>query len=169
MDEQTLVKRAIAGDEDAFLHLIKQYEQTMYRMAFACLRNEHDAIEAIQEATYRSLKKIHTIKEPDYFSTWLVRILLNICHDMRERSRRLELQEDIEISDNAPNYERFEMTDIITKLPKEQQELIFLKYFQDYKNQDIARLQNVPEGTVKSRLHAALKKLKLYFKEKGEL
>jgi len=169
MDEQTLVKRAIAGDEDAFLHLIKQYEQTMYRMAFAYLRNEHDAIEAIQEATYRSLKKIRTIKEPDYFSTWLVRILLNICHDMRERSRRLELQEDIEISDNAPNYERFEMTDIITKLPKEQQELIFLKYFQDYKNQDIARFQNIPEGTVKSRLHAALKKLKLYFKEKGEL
>ncbi|MFT9819673.1 sigma-70 family RNA polymerase sigma factor [Lysinibacillus sp. NPDC056185] len=169
MDEQALVKRAIAGDEDAFLHLIKQYEQTMYRMAFAYLKNEHDAIEAVQEATYRSLKKIHTVKEPGYFSTWLVRILLNICHDMRERSRRLDLQEDIEISDNAPNHERFEMTDIITKLPKEQQELIFLKYFQDYKNRDIAMLQNIPEGTVKSRLHAALKKLKLYFTEKGEL
>ncbi|MGE7946845.1 sigma-70 family RNA polymerase sigma factor [Lysinibacillus sp. NPDC093688] len=169
MDEQALVRRAIAGDEGAFLHLIKQYEQTMYRMAFAYLKNEHDAIEAVQEATYRSLKKIHTIKEPGYFGTWLVRILLNICHDMREKSKRFDLQEDIEIGDDAPNHECFEITDIITKLPIEQQELIFLKYFQDYKNQDIAILQNIPEGTVKSRLHAALKKLRLYFTEKGEL
>ncbi|MCL1696221.1 MULTISPECIES: sigma-70 family RNA polymerase sigma factor [unclassified Lysinibacillus] len=169
MDEEALVRRAITGDEEAFLHLIKQYEQTMYRMAFAYLKNEHDAIEAVQEATYRSLKKIHTVKEPGYFGTWLVRILLNICHDMRKRSSRLDLQEDIEIGDHAPNHERFEITDIITKLPNEQQELIFLKYFQDYKNRDIAILQNIPEGTVKSRLHAALKKLKLYFTEKGEL
>ncbi|WP_254660155.1 sigma-70 family RNA polymerase sigma factor [Lysinibacillus xylanilyticus] len=169
LDEQALVKRAMAGDELAFLQLLNQYEQTMYRMAFAYLKNEHDAIEAVQEATYRSLKKIHTVKESAYFGTWLVRILLNICHDMREKSKRLDLQENIDIGNTASNHERFEMTDIITKLPKEQQELIFLKYFQDYKNQDIAALQNIPEGTVKSRLHGALKKLKLYFMEKGEL
>ena len=82
---------------------------------------------------------------------------------------RFHLQEDIEIGENVHSHDRFEMTDIITKLPKEQQELIFLKYFHDYKNQDIAVLQNIPEGTVKSRLHSALKKLKLYFQEKGEL
>ncbi|KOS68294.1 hypothetical protein AEA09_06800 [Lysinibacillus contaminans] len=169
MDEQAIVKRAIAGDESAFMQLLRQYEQTMYRMAYAYMKNEHDAIEAVQEATYRSLKKIHTLKEPAYFGTWLVRILLNICHDMREKNRRFDLQKDIEISGEAPNHTRFEITDAIAKLTKEQQELIFLKYFQDYKNQDIASLQNIPEGTVKSRLHTALKKLKLYFTEKGEL
>ena len=156
-------------DEATFLQLLKQYEQTMYRMAYAYLKNEHDAIEAVQEATYRSLKKIHTLKEPAYFGTWLVRILLNICHDMREKNLRMDLQQTIEINGETPNHTRFEITDAITKLSKEQQELIFLKYFQDYKNQDIASLQNIPEGTVKSRLHAALKKLKLYFTEKGEL
>ncbi|QQP10938.1 sigma-70 family RNA polymerase sigma factor [Lysinibacillus agricola] len=168
MNEVTLVKRAMAGDETAFLQVLQIYENTMYRTAYAYLKNEHDAIEAVQEATYRCLKKIHTVKEPAYFGTWLVRILLNICHDMREKSMRLDLQEDIEIGDTALNHERFELTDIITRLPREQQELIFLKYFQDYKNQDIAALQNIPEGTVKSRLHAALKKLKLYFM-KGEI
>ncbi|MDD1505548.1 sigma-70 family RNA polymerase sigma factor [Lysinibacillus xylanilyticus] len=156
-------------DEQAFLYLLKQYEQTMYRMAFAYLKNEHDAIEAVQEATYRSLKKKHTLKESAYFGTWLVRILLNVCHDMRKKSMRLHLQEDFEIGENVHTHDRFEMTDIITKLPKEQQELIFLKYFHDYRNQDIAAIQNIPEGTVKSRLHSALKKLKLYFLEKGEL
>ena len=169
MDEHAIVKRAIAGDESAFLQLLQQYEQTMYRMAYAYLKNEHDAIEAVQEATYRSLKKIHTLKEPAYFGTWLVRIILNICHDMHEKNVRYDLQQDIEIQGKTPNYTRFEMTDAIRKLSKSQQELIFLKYFQDYRNQDIAAIQNIPEGTVKSRLHTALRKLKLYFTEKGEL
>ena len=169
MEDYAMVKRAIAGDESAFLQLLQQYEQTMYRMAFAYLKNEHDAIEAVQEATYRSLKKIHTLKEPAYFGTWLVRILLNICHDMQKKNVRYNLQQDIEIEGEETDYTRFEMTDAIMKLSKSQQELIFLKYFQDYRNQDIAAIQNIPEGTVKSRLHTALKKLKLYFTEKGEL
>ncbi|MDM5248832.1 sigma factor [Lysinibacillus sp. G4S2] len=113
MDEQSLIRRAMAGDERAFLQLLSQYEETMYRMAFAYLKNEHDAVEAVQEATYRSLKKIHTVKESAYFGTWLVRILLNICHDMREKRMCLDLQEDIEIGDTVSNHERFEMTDII--------------------------------------------------------
>ncbi|MFJ7953395.1 sigma-70 family RNA polymerase sigma factor [Lysinibacillus sp. NPDC096418] len=169
MDEITLVKRAMAGDEAAFLQVLKIYENTMYRTAYAYLKNEHDAIEAVQEATYRSLKKIHTLKEPSYVGTWLVRILLNICTDMREKSSRHVLKETIEQRGEIPDDSRFEITEAIAKLPKEQQELIFLKYFQDYKNQDIATLKNIPEGTVKSRLHTALKKLKFYFSEKGEM
>ena len=140
MDEHAIVKRAIAGDDSAFLQLLKQYEQTMYRMAYAYLKNEHDAIEAVQEATYRSLKKIHTLKEPAYFGTWLVRILLNICYDMHEKHLRIDLQQDLEIQSETPNLTRFEMTEAIMKLSKSQQELIFLKYFQDYKNQDIATI-----------------------------
>lgn len=169
LDEIALVKHAMAGDETAFLQVLKIYENTMYRTAYAYLKNEHDAIEAVQEATYRSLKKIHTLKEPSYIGTWLVRILLNICHDMREKSSRHVLKETIEQQGETPSYGRFEMIEVIAKLPKEQQELIFLKYFQDYKNQDIATLKNIPEGTVKSRLHTALKRLKLFFVEKGEM
>ena len=169
LDETTLVKCAMEGDEAAFLEVLKIYENTMYRTAYAYLKNEHDAIEAVQEATYRSLKKIHTLKEPSYVGSWLVRILLNICHDMREKSSRHVLKETIEQQGEIPNDNRFEMTEAIAKLPREQQELIFLKYFQAYKNQDIAALKNIPEGTVKSRLNTALKKLKLYFSEKGEM
>lgn len=168
LDEQALVKRAITGDEQAFLCLIQNHEQTLYRMAFAYLRNEHDAVEAVQETTYRSLKKIHTLKEAAYFGTWLVRILLNICHDMREKRLRVDLQENVEMGAHSQDHQRFEMTDMIAKLPKAQQELIFLKYFHDLQNKEIAALHNIPEGTVKSRLHTALSKLKHYFMEKGE-
>ena len=85
-----IVGKAIKRDEQALLQVLESYEDVMYRTAFAYLKNEHDAIEAIQETTYRSFKKIHTLKEPRYVGTWLVRILLNVCHDMHRRKNRIE-------------------------------------------------------------------------------
>lgn len=154
-----LAKRAIAGDEEAILEILKVNEEILYRTAFAYLRNEHDAIEAIQELTYRTFKKIHTVKNPAYINTWLVRILINICLDMKKKQEKLIFKDQIELP-SAPDDKQFEIANLIEQLPKDQQELIYLKYFQDLKNQEIAQLQNIPEGTVKSRLHSTLKKLR---------
>ncbi|WP_371514474.1 sigma factor [Solibacillus sp. R5-41] len=60
------------------------------------MKNEHDAIEAYQEMTYRSLKNIHKLKEPNYLKTWLIRILINICLDMKLKQSRLVLTNEIE-------------------------------------------------------------------------
>jgi len=154
-----LAKRAIAGDEEAILDLLKEQEDILYRTAFAYLRNEHDAIESMQELTYRTLKKIHTVKKPAYINTWLVRILINICLDMKKKQEKLIFKDPLEIP-VASDDKQFEIADLIEQLPTDQQELIYLKYFQDLKNQEIAQLQNIPEGTVKSRLHSTLKKLR---------
>lgn len=86
---------------------------------------------------------------------------------MREKRLRVDLLENVETGDHSQDHQRFEI-DMIAKLPKAQQELIFLKYFHDLQNKEIAALHNIPEGTVKSRLHTALSKLKHYFLEKGE-
>ena len=154
-----LAKQAIAGDEQALLELLKLHEDMLYRTAYAYLKNEHDAIEAVQELTYRTLKKIHTVKEPTYIGTWLVRVLINICLDMKKKQEKLlyNYEHDIPSTDD----QQLEMADIIARLPVEQQELIYLKYFQDLKNGEIAQLKQIPEGTVKSRLHKALKKLRV--------
>lgn len=164
--EFDLAKRAIAGDERAIVELLTQHEDTLYRTAYAYLKNEHDAVEAVQELTYRALKKIHTVKEPTYIATWLVRVLINICLDMKKKQKKFVYNQAVEIV--STDQQSFEMADIIASLPKEQQELIYLKYFQDMKNGDIAQLKQIPEGTVKSRLHTTLKKLRVLV-EKEEL
>jgi len=161
-----LAKRAIAGDERALLELLAQHEDTLYRTAYAYLKNEHDAVEAIQELTYRALKKIHTVKGPAYIATWLVRVIINICLDMKKKQEKFVYNYDAEIA--STDQQPFEMADIIASLPIEQQELIYLKYFQDMKNGDIAQLKQIPEGTVKSRLHTTLKRLRVLI-EKEEL
>ncbi len=164
--EIDLAKRAISGDERAIVELLAQHEDTLYRTAYAYLKNEHDAVEAVQELTYRALKKIHTVKEPTYIATWLVRVLINICLDMRKKQKKFIYNQEVEIT--STDHQPLEMADIIASLPKEQQELIYLKYFKDMKNRDIAQLKQIPEGTVKSRLHTTLKKLRVLV-EKEEL
>lgn len=160
-----LEKRAIAGEEQAILELLRRHEDTLYRTAYAYLKNEHDAIEAVQELSYRALKKIHSVKEPGYIATWLVRITINICLDVKKKQEKFVYNHDMEIA--SVDQQPFEIADIIASLPIEQQELIYLKYFQDMKNGDIAQLKQIPEGTVKSRLHTTLKRLRVLIGKEG--
>ncbi|WP_144510081.1 sigma-70 family RNA polymerase sigma factor [Bacillus sp. FJAT-22090] len=160
-----LEKRAIAGEEQAILELLRRHEDTLYRTAYAYLKNEHDAIEAVQELTYRALKKLHTVKEPAYIATWLVRIIINISLDVKKKQEKFVYNHDVEIP--SVDQQPFEIADIIASLSIEQQELIYLKYFQDMKNGDIAQLKQIPEGTVKSRLHTTLKRLRILIGKEG--
>lgn len=166
MDKQSLVMRAINGEERAIIELLRVNEALLYRTAYAYLRNEHDAVDAIQELNLRALKKLHTVKEPQHIDSWLVRVLINICLNMKKKQQRMVLTEIPDLS-SLDEYS-FEMADVIEKLPKHQQELIYLKYFQQLKNDEIAHIQQIPEGTVKSRLHTTLKKLRVLM-GKGEL
>ncbi|GLC90045.1 sigma-70 family RNA polymerase sigma factor [Lysinibacillus piscis] len=159
MDEIDLAKRAINGDETAQLQLFALYKESMYRVAYSYMRNEHDANDALQEMTYQCLKNIHKVQSPHYFKTWLVRIVINTCLMMQRQQKRMVITDQL-MEQPQHMTELFELNDIITQLPTDQQELIHLKYFQDLKNSDIAALHNIPEGTVKSRLHKTLKKLR---------
>ena len=62
MEEVEIAKKAIKGDEQAFLQVMQLYKDTLYRTAFAFLKNEHDALEAMQEVTFRAYQKIHTVR-----------------------------------------------------------------------------------------------------------
>lgn len=161
---EQLAKRAISGDEQAILSLLEHYEETLYRTAYAYLRNEQDALDAMQELAYRAFKKIHQVKEPAYINTWLVRVLINICLDIKKK--RVDYVPDY----TEPSYEQktdFEILDMISGLSEQEQQVIFLKYVEQRTNKEIASVQNIPEGTVKSRVHHALKKLKLLFGQGG--
>ena len=166
MDEIELAKQAINGNEAAQLQLLNLYKEPMYRIAYSYMQNEHDANDALQEMTYQCLKNIHKVQTPQYFKTWLVRIVINTCLMMKRQQKRIVVTNDL-LENSRHMGELFELNDVISKLPMEQQELIHLKYFKDLKNSDIATLQNIPEGTVKSRLHKTLKKLRHLLGEGG--
>ncbi|WP_342513325.1 sigma-70 family RNA polymerase sigma factor [Sporosarcina sp. FSL K6-1522] len=169
MNEHELAKRAVQRDTQAFLEIIQLYKETLYRTAFAFLKNEHDAIEAVQEVTVRAYNKIHTVKEPDYLKTWLVRIMMNYCQDQLRKNKRYTSSEGLQELGTHPNFTHLEIEEALAILPETEQRLIHLMYFQDTKIKDIAVIENIPEGTVKSRLHKTLRTLRNFLSEKGDV
>lgn len=169
MEDLKIVKQAIAGDDESFLFVMKDHKEVLFRTALAFMKNEHDALEAMQEVTYRAYKKIHTVKEPTYVKTWLTRIMMNYCQDQLKNNKRFGNEEQLLAAPTTSNYAQIELQEALKSLTKQEQQLIYLKYFQDVKIKDIAILENIPEGTVKSRLHKIMGNLRKHFTEKGEV
>lgn len=169
MNEVDLAKRAIKRDEQAFLEIIHLYKESLYRTAFAFLKNGHESVEAIQEVTVRAYKKIHTVKEPRYVKTWLIRIMMNYCQDQLRKKKQTVQSDKLYDFGSEMDYTYLEIEEAIATLPEVEQRLIHLMYFQDIKIKDIAVIESIPVGTVKSRLHKTLRTLRSFLSDKGDV
>lgn len=160
MDEIKLVKKAKKGDTACFSELIKRYEQTLYRISMAILKNDHDCADAIQSAILKAYEKMEQLKQPQFFKTWLTRILINECHQLlRFRSRVIpfEITEENGALDKA--YETVEVAEVLEQLPEDTRLIITLFYFEGMKIKEITELLSMPEGTVKTILYRGRKLL----------
>ncbi|OCA83038.1 RNA polymerase subunit sigma-70 [Bacillus sp. FJAT-27225] len=165
--EQT-AKKAIKGDDDAFLHLMNVYKLDLYKTALAFLRNDEEALEAVQEVTFRAYKGIRKLRDATYVKTWLIRIMINYCNDVLRKKKRFVLDEEFILAQGkAENKESLELWDAMQSLDPRSQEILALKYFQDLKIKEIAAALNYPEGTIKTWLNKALKSLKGKLEDKG--
>lgn len=166
---EQLVKKAIRGDDEAFLHLLQLYKIDLYKTALSFLRNEEDALEAVQEVTYRAYKSIRSLKEAAYFKTWLIRIMINYCNDQLKKNKRVVLNgELLKQQEVTVNHDLLELEDILDTLDDRSREILSLKYFHDMKIKEIAGTLQCPEGTVKTWLHLALKALREKLQTKGD-
>lgn len=170
MSEHQLERKAIKGNEDAFLDLMHIHQEALYRTAMSYLKNEEDALEAVQEVTYRAFKHIKTLKEPAYFKTWVTRIMMNYCQDTIKKSKREICEESLLlVFGKKEDYTFLEIEEALAHLSDYERELLHLKYFEDVKIKDIAVMWKTPEGTIKTRLHKALRSFRHHFEEKGEM
>ncbi|USK35283.1 sigma-70 family RNA polymerase sigma factor [Bacillus sp. F19] len=169
MTDPNLAQKAVNGDDGAFLLLMKQHKEQLYRTAFMYLKNETDSLEAVQEVTFRAYKSLHKLKEPAYFTTYLIRIMLNYCHDQMKRKKRIQINNE-ELASSAAGTDSFvylEIEEALHHLDEKYQNVILMKYFHDLKIKDIAQQLNCPESTVKTRLTKALALLRKQLDEKG--
>jgi len=167
MTDTELAEKAIAGNDDAFLSLMFTHKDALYRTALAYLKNEGDALEAVQEVTFRAYEKIHSLKKPEYAKTWLIRIMMNYCRDVLRKQKRFVIDEETVLQHGfSEDYTYLEVEEAMAKLTEEQRELIHMKYLQDVKIKEIAEMSSIPEGTVKTRLYKALKSLRSFFDDK---
>ncbi len=106
-DEATLIRSAQRGDEEAFEQLVRSYDANVLRMAFNLLRSEEDAQDVYQEAFLRVYRKLPTFRFDCSFSTWLYRIVANLCLD-QIRKRKVRKEDAPAISTGDGEMDRFQ-------------------------------------------------------------
>ncbi|MDM5213212.1 sigma-70 family RNA polymerase sigma factor [Peribacillus sp. NJ4] len=164
-----LVKKAQKGDDKAFLKLFQQYEEDIYRMAYVYVKNESDALDVVQEVAYRSFKKIETLKNPEYFKTWLIKIAITSSIDLVRKNKNVvqlkpEYDECISFEDEDIPLS-ITLQELLDQLNEDEKSIVILKFYEGYSFKEIADLLNMPIGSAKSVLYRALGKLRKQFKE----
>ena len=160
-DTIRLVKKAIKGSKAAYGELIAQYQVYLYKTAFLYVKNEADSLDAVQECVTRGLLGIEKLKEPKYFKTWITRILLNCIWQGKKQTQTVALEEYRE--KGVENYlieEKVDLYDAIDSLKEQYKTVVILFYFQELKIKEIARIMEIPEGSVKAYLYRAKKQLR---------
>lgn len=164
-----LVKKAQKGDDKAFIKLFQQYEENIYRMAYVYVKNESDALDVVQEVAYRSFKKIETLKNPEYFKTWLIKIAITCSIDLVRKNKNVvqlkpEYDECISFEDEDIPLS-ITLQELLDQLNEDEKSIVILKFYEGYSFKEIADLLNMPIGSAKSVLYRALGKLRKQFKE----
>lgn len=161
MEVRKQVALAKSGDKTALLDLIMAREREFYGLSYVYLRNEQDAADALQDMIVILYSRIHTLKNDDAFYSWAKQILVRCClTKLRTNKRWVFIPDGHEDSAEHRPEAGLDLLDAVHMLPEAQRDVILLYYYNDKTFEEISEILCCPVGTVKSRLHQALKKLK---------
>lgn len=175
MDHEShrLVKKAIKGNKGAFEKLLQQHYERIYRTAYVYVHNEEDALDVVQEAAYQAFISIHSLKNPEYFLTWLTRIVIRCSGQLLKKKSKVVPLSD-EIVSNLPNQanpnidESMQLLHAIQQLRENYRTAIILFYYHDYPIKMISSEMEVPESTVKTYLSRGKAELKKSYKNEED-
>lgn len=137
-----------------------------YRLATLILRDRDEAEDATQEAIARAWSSWKTLRDPDRFDAWFDRILVNVCRNRMRHVRTIRVvaldnaHEMPAADSHGSTMARLTLEPAFARLNPEQRIIVVLRFWRDLPVEEIAERLSVPEGTVKSRLHYALKALR---------
>ena len=143
---------------EAFTEAIIRMTPTLYRIARGQLMIEEDQKDAVQEAIRRSWEKRTSLKDERYLQTWVIRILINACHDIQRHSKR-ECPVS-EIADSSSLYlpereDHADLRDALFRLKEKERVPVILHYVEGYDVKHVAEILKIPVSSVKTRLMRA--------------
>ncbi|EOO40668.1 sigma-70 family RNA polymerase sigma factor [Bacillus mycoides] len=166
-----LIQLTLSGNKEAYSELYDKTIQEVYKTAHFLIEDKADIDDVVQEIyiqLYESLRKYDSEKP---FRPWLIGLAIKQIHSYRrKRWMRLrivkkaeEQRKPVQIdfsSDVVSKISNQKLIELIHKLPYKLKQVIILRYLHDYSQEEVAQILHIPIGTVKSRIHAALKKLR---------
>ena len=152
-------------DRQEFTRRVLAVEGRLYRISRGMLRDAQDQMDAVQEAVLKAWRNLDRLRREEFFETWLMRILINECHNIQNARKRIVPLERVPeraapaADANVALYEALMALDEVLRLP------LLLNCVEGYRVREIARILHIPEGTVKSRMARAKCKLRELLEE----
>ena len=167
LQTERLIKSAKKKNADAFSKLIDSQMQSLYKTAYAIVKNNDDAADAISETVLICWEKLQTLKKNQYFKTWITRILINECYKILKNNSNIVRFEDMVVEESTEDVHNLEFEEALDTLDDKYRVIVVLYYSQGFSTKEIARILKIPEGTVRTRLSRAREQLKKYYEEQS--
>ena len=169
-EDSVLIREALSGDEDAYAELVRRYQDSVARLALKITRRPDWVEDLCQEVFISAFKNLSRFKKRASFTTWLYRIAVNKSLEavrgegararLIKRAARESLPDSLIVQDRMSG-ERLVLDrelqarvhDALGKLAPEMRAILTLRYLEELSTPEIARVLEIPEGTVRSRLH----------------
>lgn len=161
--DEELIALVNDGDVDAFEALYYRYRDWVYRLAWRFTRNHADALDVVQDTFAYLLRKFPGFELTASMTTFLYPVVKHTSFAVRRKSRRFSSDDETLSEIAAPaaaETSRAELAAVLGVLSDEQREVLLMKYVDDMSLKEIAAALNIPIGTVKSRLHQTLQRLR---------
>jgi RNA polymerase sigma-70 factor (ECF subfamily) len=162
-----LVEQARDGDEIAFTQLVDLDGDLCYAIAYRILRDVERAQDAVQQAFLIAWRELPRLRDPERFSPWLHRLLVNACYEELRRHRRwisriraLPVDGPISADPTVSVDDRDSLDRAFLRLSPQHRAVFVLRHHAGLPVAEIAEIVGVPVGTVKSRLHHAIRSLR---------
>lgn len=155
-------------DPETFAARTEAVKARLYRTAYLYLDSEADALEAVDEAVYQALRALKKLRQPEFFETWLTRILINECHRELRRRKHLAGEEALPQSAGPDAYDALPLREAVLRLPEELRLVVILRFFTGYTQAETAAALDIPQGTVATRQRRALALLRLELGEEEQ-
>jgi RNA polymerase sigma-70 factor (ECF subfamily) len=163
-DDVVCVAECLRGDTAAFGQIVNRHQRVLFSVALRMVGNHEDARDATQNAFIRAYQRLHTYDQGRKFFSWIYRIVVNECLNLRRGRRQHEALTDT--FEAAPVRDAAEVAEMngqidraLLELTHDQREVVVLKYFLGLTYEEIAETLGIPDKTVKSRLFTARQRL----------
>lgn len=150
--------------ETEYITKAEAIKARLYRTALLYLGGAALAVDAVDEAFYKGFRAYKKLRQPEYFDTWMTRILLNVCSaEQKRRGRETAVEALPETA--TEEFDALPLKDAIARLPQDLREVVILRYFTGLTIAEAAQSLGLPPGTVSTRQKRALSLLKLELTE----
>lgn len=166
----TAVKQARLGDKDSFAEVYQQIADDLYRVALYSLGNAHDAQDVVSETFIEAYKGIKNLRDDNSFKPWIMRILSIRCKRkigqyITGRSE-MDIEDFLDLSEEGDGLEekstrKIALVNALETLTPQERQIIALAVVQGYTVRETAEILGAPQGTISSKLHRTLKKLRV--------